>query len=111
MPCDQIITSTVKFSMKDTDFSLLRMGMLNLGYSTPESDSQGNLTFYRGYDKVRFKGDEVSMTLDARKNQADEMNAIKRAYSTQVVMSQAKKFGWKLKEKSPGKFVVQKAGK
>jgi hypothetical protein len=99
----------VQFTLQNTDFALLGKALSNLGYASPETSSQGDLTFYRGREVVKVKGGDLTLlTLDPRR-QNEEVNAIKRAYSTQVVLSQAKKFGWKLKERSPGKFMVQKA--
>jgi KaiC/GvpD/RAD55 family RecA-like ATPase len=34
---------------------------------------------------------------------------VKRAYSKQVVISQAKRFGWNLKERVDGKLIIMKA--
>jgi len=39
-----------------------------------------------------------------------DVNALKRAYSKQVVLSQAKRFGWGVKVENESQFVMMKGG-
>jgi hypothetical protein len=108
MPCNTIQTTNVVFSIQNTDFALLKLAMQAVGFSSPEANYRGDLSFYRGVERAVFVDGKISLTLEASKSKDSEVCAIKRAYSTQVVYSQAKKYGWKLRETEPGKYVVQK---
>ena len=106
MPCDTISETEVEFS-QHTDSALLKKAMGSLGFTVLERS--GSLSF------VNHKTLETGTFLNGRfafNQRSTESNAIKRAYSEQVVKSQAKRFGWQLKdEKREGnqiKFKVRK---
>ena len=97
MPCDTVITSTCEFLSTSTDVHLLAEGLRSLGYQVRETE-QGlqftNGTLSGTYDKRtgRLQSAGRYDTLDTAE--------VKRAYSEQVVNSQAKKFGWKISWKT-----------
>ena len=112
MPCDTIQLSSVKFNMQATDLKIFEDGLRAIGYQYGK-DYQGVPFFSKtlaGGQTItgQFKNGEVKLTFPEGMNEGDITAEIKRAYSTEVVKTQAKKFGWQLKEKAPGKFVVIK---
>lgn len=107
MPCDSIIMANVEFNMQSTDMKLFEEALRALGYSYQKT-YDGNPYFVRDNVTGVLKDGKIKMTYPDGMNNAELQAEIKRAYSTEVVKSQAKKFGWQLKEKSPGKFAVIK---
>jgi hypothetical protein len=87
MPCDTIQTTTVNLGKVNGDLLAKAMQSIGCPYFT-----------YDG-ERVRVAGKDVTQ------------NEIKVAYSRQVVMSQAQRFGWQFKQTGPNKFEVIKAGK
>jgi hypothetical protein len=87
MPCDTIQTATVELGKVNED--LLAAAMKELGYKY--------YTYANG--KVTVSGGYVS---------GEELAKVKQMYSKQVVMSQAKKFGWQVKQVAPMKWEVQR---
>lgn len=57
-----------------------------------------------GVSDYRMNGNKLIMR-DTAVTESD----VKRAYSKQVVVSQAKRFGWNLKERVDGKLIIMKA--
>jgi hypothetical protein len=119
-PCNTVQNSTVNLELKAENITLLKAALESLGYAAYEqntelhftaaswrSDEYGDVrgTFVNG--KLELTGERYAVARFER-----EINAVKKAYSVQVVQSQAKKFGWKLKQKKQGelKFQVQKRG-
>ena len=82
MPCNTIQTSTVDIGKLDP--VLANAALAKLGVDGTYSN--GKLITRGSVDVAEFK----------------------QAYSAQVVTSQAKKFGWNLKEVAPNKFEVMK---
>ena len=112
MPCDQIITANVEFSLQATDMKIFEDSLRAIGYQYGK-DYLGVPFFSKtlaGGQTItgRFANGKVKLTFPDGMNEGDLTAEIKRAYSTEVVKSQAKKFGWQLKEKAPGKFQVIK---
>lgn len=105
MPCDTISTVTVQFNQK-TDQTLL-VAALNALKLNPHA---------AGQDIVFRDGQYVAATGEIRWTQTawnrQDWNAktaeIKRAYSAEVVKSQARRFGWQLKEVAPYQYEVIK---
>ena len=62
-------------------------------------------------DVIRFgNGEWINATTgEARLSSNRDVAEISRAVSKQVVLSQAKRFGWSVKEQKDGKLLVQKA--
>jgi hypothetical protein len=86
MPCDTIQTTTVEFG-KDTDPKLLAEALKVLGYH----DVHGNLMARLA------RGEEFSGTLNLTGGNVEaRVQAIKREYSKQVVISQAEKMGFQV---------------
>lgn len=103
MPCDTIATSTVEFKSENSDF--LKRALEALGYSVSEANGaiHGRKSYF---ESVIFENGSLTI----RSNSGIDANAIKRAYSREVVTFASKKFGWQLKENSENKFAVQKRG-
>lgn len=87
MPCDSVRTTTVDLSKVNPD--VLKAAMDALGI--------GSYTVVKG--KVSFV-DYSGRVTEQR---------IKQEYSKQVVLSQAKRFGWAVKTQPDGKLLIQKA--
>ena len=95
MPCDTIQTSTVNLGKLDTGMLMAALTTLGLG---PVMVSNV-IRFGRGesYDIATGK-----MELGSRYSTSE----LKRAYSAEVVKSQAKKFGWQITETGPYQYQV-----
>jgi hypothetical protein len=86
MPCDTI--RTVQVDIGKLDPTLAAAAIAALGWSGSVSYSNGKLS--------------------VRGNIPDAQEQVKQAYSAEVVKSQAKKYGWQLKQTAPFKFEVVK---
>lgn len=112
MPCDSISTASVTWN-QSTDLTLLVSALNTLGKgATLLSDGitirftggtfkAGQFTFTGG----QFFGRMEKMT---ESRASEGLALVKRAYSAEVVKSQAKRFGWQLKEVAPFKYEVMK---
>ena len=95
MPCDTIQRSEVQFLPNSTDTALLTLALERLSFEVRALDDRLALRrpdtsgSYRSGSYVRKTG---RLELDSSWN----VNEIKRAYSEQVIESQARKFGWQL---------------
>lgn len=87
MPCNTIQTATVELGKVNTD--LLRIALEGIGIS--------NYQFQNGV-----------LTIQGRTLPRDLEMKVKQSYSRQVVMTQAKKFGWQLKEVKPFQYQITK---
>lgn len=85
-PCWTIQTTTVELGQNINE-ELLQLAMGELGYS------EYQYTFHAASGQITVDG-EI------------ELNKVKRAYSRQVVLSQAKRFGWKIKETGEYQYEV-----
>ena len=86
MPCDTITTAEIKLS-ESTNPELLKLAMADLGVRS--------WAYSKGLLQIN------------RQAVSDELIAkVKVAYSRQVVFSQAKKFGWQMKEVGQNKYQV-----
>jgi hypothetical protein len=112
MPCDTIQRSSISLELKADNKTFLIAALKALGYTVSESGEVVRFVVRENYEtltgsfingKLRLEGDTSTVN---RFN----VNAVKRAYSFQVVQSQAKKHGWTLKQTKDNKFVVQKRG-
>lgn len=90
MPCDTIQTSQVEFLAKSTDASLLEAGLRALGYTV---ETYGAITRFSRYGRTATY---EHMTGKLTMPEEWDSNAVKRAYSEQVVNTTAKKNGWKV---------------
>ena len=94
MPCYSIQKSKVQFA-QSTDTTLFRDALRSLGFEV--ATSADRLLFWKaGPDGYRQSG-----SFDGNSGQLElpsvwDVNEIKRAYSQQVVESQARKFGWQI---------------
>lgn len=97
MPCDTIQTSQVDLSSLgkiSPDLLLAALNDLKLG------------AVRRSAERIEFGyGESFDITTGQMRLASNhDINEIKRAYSRQVVKSQAAKAGWLLKEIKPGQF-------
>lgn len=90
MPCYTVQKSKVEFLAKSTDTNLLADALRDLGFSVTQT-SEG-LYFEKAGISGSYASDSARLQLD----ESWDGNELKRAYSTQVVESQARKFGWRL---------------
>ncbi len=88
MPCDTVATAAIELGKVDRDH--LSKAMTALGFDQWGLTRDGKLT---------IRGANASDSLTA---------SVKQAYSKQVILSQAKRFGWKVSEKENGQLMVQK---
>ena len=99
MPCDTIRTTTVELG-SSTNTELLLAALNELGLSA----------YRQSATIIRFGRGEFFDATTGRLEVATsrDVNEIKRAYSNQVVLAQAKKFGWQLKKVAQNKYAVQR---
>jgi hypothetical protein len=99
MPCDTI--TTVSVALGKVDMVLLEKA-LNVLYP--------NSVYRSGPEMIRFGineyYDKQAQSLAVRTQ--DQVAQIKRAYSAEVVKSQARKYGWTLKETAPFQYQITK---
>ena len=91
MPCNTIQRSKVEFLATSTDIALLTKALGSLGYSSVTLQDQV-LAFQTQKGIGSFSKETGKLILPA----SCDVNAIKRAYSVEVVQSQASKHGWKI---------------
>lgn len=113
MPCDQIQTSSIALEKADRD--LLAQALKAEGWQVVVSGER--LLFSRHTREQGFVSgvyDGHNLTLQTQQyrgvNVNEVVNSIKRAYSTQVVQAASTRFGWRVQQKAPGKFIVQRRG-
>jgi len=93
MPCWTIQESKVQFSA-NTDRNLLTAALNAAGLkATLQGDA---IKFSNG--SYNCKTHEFTFTGLNQKQAVEKVAELKRAYSAQVVVSQAKRFGWQVKE-------------
>ena len=109
MPCNTIQRSKVEFLAKSTDVGLLRRGLEALGFQ--EIVQVGELLAFRTREGV---GNYDKATGKLILPESCDGNAVKRAYSEQVIQSQAIKHGWRISwrtnEQGRRQAMVQRRG-
>ena len=107
MPCDTISTTDVKFSMENTNIAMLKTALETLGYAVQHKGETLSFTGSSpaGYVRGTFTNGQFSAEVRSSSWQTGEfdVNAVKRAYSIEVVKQTAKRFGWALKEQEAGR--------
>jgi len=101
MPCDTV--TSVTLVLKNANLDLLKKALEGLGYIVTKT-SQG-LRFCTRYGPTF---NYYSQTGEFNAENLESANAIKRAYTSQLVQNQASRFGWKVKTLSANKFQIQK---
>jgi hypothetical protein len=97
MPCYTI--TTVSLELKNANLEMLKAALTKLGmYGIYSTDKAVNWSG-GSYNKETGKLTVTNTTLG---------NRIKQAYSGEVVKSQAKRFGWQLKEVAENKYEIIK---
>lgn len=98
MPCCQIITASVEFKAGNID--LLKKALEKEKWSF-WVDRQGETLFTRkgkvGFS-INFKDQKISATNMSKKELTTAANALKRAYSVEVITEIAKKNKWQQKK-------------
>ncbi len=87
MPCYTVQTANIELGKVDA--SLLAAAMVALGLSA--------YSYANGV-----------LTIQGRAASSDLVSQVKRSYSEQVVMSQAKRYGWQVSKVGAGQFQVTK---
>ena len=93
MPCDSVITSTVKWA-KETDPALLLEALRQAGYQVID---RGEYIQFAGRSASAGVYNKTSHTMTIKNGEGEgEEAAIKVQYSKQVVTASAKRYGWKI---------------
>ncbi len=95
MPCYTIQRSEVEFLPTNTDTGLLTLGLDRLGFEVATLDDRLVLRKPDSYGYYR-SGSYEPKTGRLELYSGWDVDEIKRAYSGQVVESQARKYGWQL---------------
>ena len=95
MPCDTIQRSEVEFLPDSTDTHLLTLALKRLGFEVATLSDRFVLRKQDTYGYYR-SGSYEAKTGRIELYSGWDVNEIKRAYSEQVIESQARKFGWQL---------------
>lgn len=101
MPCDTVSSAKVKFGQETS------LPTLNAAIAKLKADG---VVYNVGI--ARQPDGSLNVFLVSRESGVSQDTlqfALKREYSRQTVMTQAKRFGWSVKEQPDGKLVVQKA--
>lgn len=100
MPCYSRINTTVEFG-PSTDAALLAAALKGLGYTVTQIGKSLSFAKYEG-DVITGTYANGRMTVSGSVDQ----NAMKRAYSAEVVKAAAKRFGWQVKQTNEVQFQV-----
>lgn len=103
MPCYSIDETGIKVSA-NTDPKLLAKALRELDYTVTETGRTLRFSHARAGRSGTFENGEL--TVKTSMGAAVDQSEIRRAYSAQVVMMAAKRFGWQVKQESPTKFQV-----
>lgn len=99
MPCFSIRRNVINLEKVDRD--LLAKALEALGYTVTKHPN-GVLSFSNRYGSGYFAAGKLTFDQDINLTE----NAVKQAYSTQVVQAAAKKFGWQVKNPAANQFVA-----
>lgn len=122
MPCWTVQTSTLNLTNADPDLleaALVKLGFTNIHRNDAYAENVGAvLTADRFSDSVSVKvtrDGRVQATLSGSARAAGVSieklgSEVSRAYSREVVVSTAKRFGWTLKQTGEDEFQVMRRG-
>lgn len=102
MPCNTI--TSVTLVLKNANLDLLKKALEGLGYLVNKVSHGLQFRKNRGLTTFNY----YSFTGEFNAENLESANAIKRAYTSQIVQNQASRFGWKVKSLSANKFQIQK---
>jgi len=111
MPCDTIQTVTVEAELKNINWKLLKKALEAMGFTV--NAKEGFLTFYGVHKETgtyhvgTYQNGKFSEKVSGN-NDPLEINAVKRAYSHQIIKSAASTFGWKLNKSGKHTYSAQK---
>jgi hypothetical protein len=97
--CVPVITTTT--------IDLLAAGFKELGFQVV-ARANGFTIHNRSFSGRESTGTYIKGVFNVPERWNLDLNRVKQAYSAQVVMSQAKRFGWNLTRKSATEFEVQR---
>lgn len=96
MPCYTITTVQVEWAHVKTD--ILKRALETMGHRVTETAN--GLSW--NYGRSSFVNGRLTVSSES------EVTSIKRAYGTETVKTQAKRFGWRIRELKDGQFEVTK---
>jgi len=112
MPCWNKIETTL--DLKNPNLDMLRAALENLGFAvgTPEYARQFDASLvadhYGNRVSIRVKTDGTVVIGGPNGAAPEHVNAVKRAYSTQIVLAASKRFGWNVKKVSERQMMAQR---
>ena len=110
MPCDSVYQTPIVFTSiahKVEHIDLLASGFKELGFQIV-ARANGFTIHNRSFSGRESTGTYIQGVFNVPERWNLDLNRVKQAYSAQVVMSQAKRFGWNLTRKSATEFEVQR---
>lgn len=107
MPCYQVITSAVEFKVENISF--LKKALTKLGYQTTEIANKISIrdSNYKIFD-INFSNQEITSTDFDETKLGEISNAIKRAYSAEVIDHIAVKNKWMKKQLGENRYQLQR---
>jgi hypothetical protein len=111
MPCNTIQRSEVDIKISPENRPYLLAALRTLGFTLNEQED-GRVSFFNNTGVTgTLEGSKINlMARGGVSMDSFNLNAIKRAFSGQIVMAASKKFGWTANQTSETKFAVQKRG-
>lgn len=108
MPCDSVITSKVVLELRADNLRFLKAGLEDCGYIVEVNN--GRVTFHSMDYRLNGSFVDGKLKLEGRQELVRDfdINAVKRAYSRQVVKQTAQRFGWKVTETGKTKGFVER---
>ncbi len=107
MPCYTI--TTVNVDLGKVDVNLLELALKDMGFVTLRNKETGTL-FFNGMSYNQQSGQMVlSQSAISSYGSVEDFKAkVKQHYSKQVVLGQAKRHGWTVKETAPFQYAISK---
>lgn len=111
MPCDTTQTMSVQEELKNLDPVLLKAALESMGFKVTVTNGvlrysgvhkESGVSYTGSYQKNKFTAVTQSW------NKPLEINAVKRAYSAQIVQKSAMTFGWKLTKTGANTYTAVK---
>ena len=97
MPCDSIRSTDI--DLGKSDGGLIHAALKEMGLN-PQAYTKGGIIYFNGGE---FDTRDNVLTLRGS-NVQERTRELKQAYSGEVVKSQAKRFGWALKQSNENKY-------
>lgn len=97
MPCDSV--RNIGVILKDANLDILMSALTDMRLNPARNSEVINFAYGQSYNRA---------TNELRVRDEQTATTIRRAYGATIVKSQARKFGWSLKEVGPYQYEVQK---